>query len=82
MLISKQSYAKPEGQVIFITKDKPCAARTFKTNLLSEIGKIPERYLSYRKSTFFEEENKREIIFKRYRIEFEIKDSRILVFGF
>ncbi|MGV8916062.1 MAG: type II toxin-antitoxin system RelE/ParE family toxin [Kaistella sp.] len=65
-----------------MTKDKPCAARRFKTDLSSEIGKIPERHLSYRKSTFFEVENKREIIFKRYRIVFEIKDSRILVFGF
>ncbi len=74
--------AKLHRQINYIAKDKPMAARKFKKNIYAEIKKIPERKYSYKKSDFFDDNEIREMIFKGYRIIFDIKQSEIIVFGF
>lgn len=80
--IAKPFYLKLNRQVLYIAKDKPIAAKKFKKDVLLEIKKIPTRAYSYKKSDFFDDNDIREMIFKGYRIIFEIKTTEIIVFGF
>lgn len=82
IIISERFYNKLENQVEYIARDKKSEAIKFKKNILLEIGKIPSRKFSYRKSDFFDDENIREMIFMGYRIVFEITTEHVLVFGF
>ncbi|TDX84421.1 type II toxin-antitoxin system RelE/ParE family toxin [Epilithonimonas xixisoli] len=82
LVISNKFYKKLDRQVKYIAKDKPETAIKFRKSILSEIRKIPGRMWSYRQSEFFEDEKIRELIFKGYRIVFEIGEENILVFGF
>ena len=81
--ISDRFYQKLENQVCYIAEDKPNVAKKFKRELLLNIKKISDFPYSYRKSPFFEEETIRELIFKGYRIIFEINEAEntIEVFG-
>jgi plasmid stabilization system protein ParE len=81
--LSSKFRTKLERQVRYIAKDKPAAARKFKTDLLSEIRKISDYPYSFRPSIYFENENIREMIFKGYVIIFQIDSENkiILVFA-
>jgi len=82
IIISDKFYKKLNRQVQYIAKDKPDIALSFRRNILLEIKIIPTRIWSYKKSEFFDDVNIREMIYKGYRIVFEITPENILVFGF
>lgn len=71
-------------QIDFIAKDKPFAARKFKSELISKIKEIPQMPYMHRKSFFFDREDIRELIHKGYIIVYKVneKESVIEVFGF
>ncbi len=71
-------------QIEFIAKDKPFAARKFKSELISKIKEIPQMPYMHRKSIFFDREDIRELIHKGYIIVYKVneKESAIEVFGF
>jgi len=71
-------------QLEYIARDKPGAARTFKTEIINKIKEIPEMPYSYRKSIFFNRSDTRELIYKGYIVVFKVNDRNdtIEVFGF
>lgn len=75
---------KLNHQVEFIAKDKPGAARKFKTEILRRIKEIPQMPFKNRKSIFFEKDEIRDLVFKGYIIVYRINyaDDSIEVFGF
>ncbi len=75
---------KLNDQIKFIAKDKPSAARKFKTELLKRIREIPRTPYRNRKSIFFDRNEIRDLIFKGYIIVYKIneKENIIEVFGF
>jgi len=82
--ITKSFRNKLNDQVVFIAKDKPAAARKFKSDLLKLIHKIPETPYKNRKSIFFNRNDIRDLVFKGYVIVYKIdeKANEIQVFGF
>ncbi len=71
-------------QVKYISRDKSAAARRFKNDLISRIKNIPKAPFSNRKSIYFDRDDIRDLIFKRYIVVYRInmKDDIIEVFGF
>lgn len=71
-------------QVEYIAKDKPSAARRFKTEIIKRIKGIPKMPYANRKSIFFDREDIRDLVFKGYIIVYKIDDENqtIDVFGF
>lgn len=82
--ISVSFREKPNEQIKFIAKDKPVAARKFKTELLKRIKDIPKIPYSNRKSMFFDRNDIRDLIFKGYIIVYKVNEQEkaIEVFGF
>ena len=75
---------KLNSQIEFIARDKPGAARKFKSEILRKIMEIPHMPLKNRKSIFFEKDEIRDLIHKGYIIVYRInfKENCIEVFGF
>lgn len=78
-------FLKLNSQVAYIAEDKPAAARKFKSNVLKHVRAL--RSISpytNRKSIYYEDENIRDLIFKGYKIIYQIKpvENTIEVFGF
>lgn len=75
---------KLNDQVEYIAKDKPSAARRFKTEIIKRIKGIPKMPYANRKSIFFDREDIRDLVFKGYIIVYKIDDENqtIDVFGF
>jgi len=71
-------------QVHYISKDKPVAARKFKTDLLRNIKKDLKQPFNFKKSRYFDNENIRNYVFKGYVTvyEVEVENEIVLVFGF
>jgi plasmid stabilization system protein ParE len=71
-------------QVEYISKDKPSAARKFKSDILCEIREIAKMPYKCRKSIFFDREEVRDLVFKGYIIVYRINslNESIEVFGF
>jgi len=71
-------------QVDYIAKDKPGAARRFKTEVIRQIRDIPKMPFANRKSIFFNREDIRDLIIKGYVIVYKIDKAKneIIVFGF
>ncbi|MCK4991833.1 MAG: type II toxin-antitoxin system RelE/ParE family toxin [Bacteroidales bacterium] len=65
-------------------RDKPSAARRFKTDIIKRIKGIPKMPYANRKSIFFDREDIRYLVFKGYIIVYKIDDENqtIDVFGF
>lgn len=82
--ISKSFRNKLNDQVKFIAKDKPSAARKFKSEIIERIKEIPQMPFKNRKSIFFDREDIRDLIYKGYIIIYKINDREktIEVFGF
>ncbi len=82
--ITKSFRDKLNDQVAYIAKDKPSAARKFKSLVLKEIKEIPNLPFKNRKSIFFDREDIRDIIVKGYLIVYKVnkKENSIEVFGF
>ncbi len=82
--ISKSFKDKLNNQVKFIAKDKPSAARKFKSEIIKRIKEIPQMPFKNRKSLFFDREDIRDLIYKGYIIVYKIsnREKTIEVFGF
>lgn len=74
---------KLADQVEYIARDKPKAARAFKTDLLKAVKSLKNMPLKNRRSIYFEDDNIRDLIFKSYKIVYQIKpaENTIEVFG-
>ena len=59
-----------------ISKDKVTAAKNFKKELFKQIKNIPNFSHKYRKSIYFDDENKRDMIFKSYTIVYKINNEK------
>jgi plasmid stabilization system protein ParE len=71
-------------QVNYISKDKPIAARKFKTDLLRNIKKDLKHPFNFKKSRYYNDENIRDYVFKGYTSVYYIDEEQncISVFGF
>jgi len=71
-------------QIDFISKDKPKAARKFKSELLKGINKDLKHPFHFKKSIYFENENIRDYVFKGYVCVYLIdtENEIITLFGF
>ena len=58
--------------VDFISKDKPAAARKFKTELKKKIQKDLKHPFLFKKSIYFDDENIRDYVFKGYTVVFKV----------
>ena len=70
-------------QVEYIARDKPSAARKFKSDILKILTDLRKYPYKNRKSIFFENEDIRDLIFKGYVIVYFVKNEEreIEVFG-
>ena len=75
---------KLNDQVGYIAKDKPYAARKFKSDILKRIREIPDMPFANRKSIFFDRDDIRDLIFKGYILIYivDVEEEIITVFGF
>ncbi len=82
--ILKSFRDKLNEQVEYIAKDKPGAARKFKTDVLKRIKEIPSMPFACRRSIFFDREDIRDLIYKGYIIVYKVDETEgvIIVFGF
>lgn len=82
--ILKSFRDKLNEQVKYIAKDKPGAARKFKTDVLRRIKEIPSMPYACRRSIFFERDDIRDLIFKGYIVVYKVDESEgvVIVFGF
>lgn len=71
-------------QVEYIAKDKPKAARKFKSDLIKNLRKDINKPFHFKKSIYFDSENIRDYVFKGYVcVYFVDKENNIVtVFGF
>lgn len=69
--------------VHYISKDKPVAARKFKTDLLRNIKKDLKNPFHFKKSRYYNDENIRDYVFKGYTVVYYCNKETnfILVFG-
>jgi plasmid stabilization system protein ParE len=65
---------KLNEQVEFIAKDKPSAARKFKSEIIGRIKSVTQMPYKNRKSIFFDREDIREIIYKGYIVVYKINE--------
>ncbi len=74
---------KLADQVEYIAQDKPQAARNFKKEVFKAIKSLIDMPYKNRKSTYFSDDNVRDLIYKSYKIVYRIKpsDEIIEVFG-
>ena len=81
--ITPQFQQKLQIQVLYISADKPIAAKKLSKLIYSEIRKIKFMPYKHKISKFFDDENFRELIVKGYAINFEIitTEHKIVVFG-
>ena len=64
----------------YIAKDKLSASKKFKKELFEQIKNIPNFPYKHRKSIYVNDENIRDMIFKKYTINYEIDlDSNMIV---
>jgi len=55
-----------------IAKDKASASRTFQKELDTHIKNIPDFPYKYRQSIYFDTENVRDMVYKKYTINYEV----------
>lgn len=82
--ITRSFKDKLNDQIEYIAKDKPTAARKFKSIVIKRIKEIPNMPYRNRKSIFFDREDIRDLIVKGYIIVYKIDkaNNAIEVFGF
>ena len=68
-------------QVAYISFDKPSAARRFKADVFSEIKQLKDFPLKCRKSIYFEDEQRRDLVFKGYVITYVVEKEKVIVFA-
>ncbi len=82
--ILKSFSLKLADQVEYITRDKPQAARKFKTDILRVIKELSKMPYKNKPSIYFNDVSIRDLAFKGYTIVYRIKTAEriIEVFGF
>lgn len=82
--ISFEFYELLNEQVAYIAKDKPQAARKFKTDLIKSIKKDLKHPFNFKKSIYFNDKNIRDYVFKGYTIVYSVdsETSNVYVFEF
>jgi mRNA-degrading endonuclease RelE of RelBE toxin-antitoxin system len=73
-----------EKQVRFISKDKPKAAKKFKSDLIKSLRKDLKSPFHFKKSIYFDTENIRDYVFKGYVCVYLIvtENQLVTIFGF
>ena len=71
-----------ENQVHFIAKDKPQAAKKFKSDLLQKLKKDLMFPFHYKKSIYYDDESIRDYVFKGYVVVYEVDIVKKIVFVF
>ena len=66
-------------QVNYISKDKPIATKKFRSDLITNLKKDLQNPFNYKKSMHFNDENKRDYVFKGYTSVFEYESTKDLV---
>ena len=71
-------------QVEYIAKDKPRAARKFKSDLIKNLQKDLKKPFHFKKSIYFGAENIRDYVFKGYVCVYlvNVESNLVTVFGF
>ena len=82
MTITRTQEYQKELLVILkhIADNKITASRKFKKDLNEQIDKIPNFPYKSRKSIYFNDENARDMIFKKYTINYEIDLNKNTIF--
>jgi plasmid stabilization system protein ParE len=82
--ILKSFADKLNDQMAYIAKDKPGAARKFKSDILKRIREISDMPYANRKSIFFDRDDIRDLIFKGYIVvdKVDAEEGIITIFGF
>lgn len=70
---------KLNDQVAFINKDKPQAAKKFKSDLIRQLRDLEKYPYRHKKSNYFDSDSIREITFKGYRIIYKIDSAKGLI---
>jgi len=71
-----------ENQLDFIAQNNPANSRKFKNDLFNLIKAIPLNPRKHRKSTWYDDLDIRDLIFRGYTVVFRINNETIEVFGF
>lgn len=66
----------------YIANDKISASKTFRKELNEQINDIPTFPYKYRRSIYFDDENIRDMTFKRYTINYEVDLNKNTIFIF
>ncbi|KIM11711.1 MAG: hypothetical protein KU38_05935 [Sulfurovum sp. FS08-3] len=83
VIVRTQEYQKELLAILkYIADDKISASKKFKKDLDEQIAKIPDFPYKYRKSIYFDDDNIRDMIFKKYTINYEIDVSKNRLFIF
>lgn len=78
IIIHKPTFSRQLKQIIeFISQDKPSASMKFKNELKESINLLLDNPLKYRKSIYFNNENIRDMIYKKYTITYRIKPIKM-----
>jgi addiction module RelE/StbE family toxin len=82
--ITKSFRNKLNDQLEYIAKDKPNAARKFKSQIIKELKEVHKMPYRNRNSIFFDRKDIRDLIIKGYVIVYKVnnKEDSIEVFGF
>ena len=73
-IIHKPTFSRQLKQIIErIALDKPSTSMKFKNELKESINLLPDHPLKYRKSIYFDNENIRDMIHKKYTIIYRVK---------
>jgi len=81
IIIRTQEYQNKLLTILkYIANDKITASKKFRKDLNEQIAKIPNFPYKYRKSIYFNNENIRDMIFKKYTINYEIDLHKNTIF--
>ena len=84
IVITEIYLLKLQDQVNYISKDKPIAALKFRKDLIKNLKKDLKYPFHYKKSIYYDDENRRDYVFKGYTSVFEVEPKKdlVTVFGF
>ena len=76
-IIHKPTFSRQLKEIIErIALDKPSASMKFKNELKETINLLPDHPLKYRKSIYFDNENIRDMTYKKYTIIYRVKPRK------
>ena len=82
-IVSTEAYQKELLLILkHIANDKITASKKFNKDLNEQINNIPNFPYKYRKSIYFNNDNVRDMVFKKYTINYEINLNKNTIFIF